>query len=45
MKKFILKSKDEYSDYRKHKTVDDKLFLWSFSDGFWESIKRIKKEI
>ena len=43
MKNFILKSKDEYSDYRKHKTVDDKLFLWSFSDGFWESIKRIKK--
>ena len=37
--KFILKSKDEYSDYRKHKTVDDKLFLWSFSDLILKSIK------
>lgn len=43
MKEFILKVKEEYKNNRKLKSKDDTLFLYSYHDGYWEDIKKIKK--
>lgn len=43
MKEFFIKSKESYDENKKCKDVKDKMTLWSYSDGFWEDLKRINK--
>lgn len=43
MKKFILDVKEEYKNNKKIKNKNESLFLYSYSEGYWEDIKRIKK--
>ncbi len=41
MKDFFLKCKESYIENKRLKNVRDKMTLWSYSDGFWEDIKRM----
>lgn len=41
MKDFFLKCKESYIENKRLKNIKDKMTLWSYSDGFWEDIKRI----
>jgi len=43
MKKFITEAKDKYRENKLIKSSDDKIFLWSYSGGYWEHIKKINK--
>ena len=42
-KEFIQESKEKYNENRKLKNNEDNIFLWSYSDGFWDNIKKIRK--
>ena len=42
-KDFIQECKEKYHENRKLKNNNDNIFLWSYSDGFWDNIKKIKK--
>lgn len=41
MKDFFIESTKKYKDNKKAKSTDEKLILWSYSDGFWENVKRV----
>ena len=43
MKKFIIEAKEKFDENKRFKTTKDKLILWSYSDCYWEDIKRINK--
>ena len=43
MKEFFLESKEKYDENRRCKSSSGKMKLWSYSNGFWEEIKRINK--
>ncbi len=43
MKEFILNVKEAFRDHRKLKNKSDTLSLYSYSDGFWEDVKKIKR--
>ena len=43
MKKFIKDSIEKYKDNKKLKNTNDKIFLWSYSEGYWDNIKKIRK--
>ena len=42
-KDFIQECKEKYHENRKLKNNQDNIFLWSFCDGYWDNIKKIKK--
>lgn len=41
MKDFFIESTKKYKDNKKAESKDEKLILWSYSDGFWENVKRV----
>ena len=43
MKKFIKESIQKYKENKKLKNTNDKIFLWSYCDGYWDNIKKIRK--
>ena len=43
MKKFIKESIDKYKENKRLKNTDDKIFLWSYCEGYWDNIKKIRK--
>ena len=43
MKDFFIKSKESYDENKRCKTVKDKMNLWSYSDNYWDNIKRINQ--
>ena len=43
IKKLILESKEKFKENRRFKHSDEKLTLWSYSSGYWDDIKRIRK--
>lgn len=43
IKQFLLECKKKFSEHKKGKNKKDKMILWSYSDGFWEDIKKINK--
>ena len=43
IKKFIIEAKEKFDENKRFKTTKDKLILWSYSDGYWDDIKRINK--
>ena len=43
IKKLILESKEKFTESRRFKNSDEKLTLWSYSSGYWDDIKRIRK--
>ena len=43
MKEFFISCKKKYDDNKRCKNAEGKMILWSYSDGFWEDIKRINK--
>ncbi len=43
IKKLILESKEKFMENRRYKNSDEKLTLWSYSSGYWDDIKRIRK--
>ena len=43
IKKFIIEAKEKFDENKRFKTTKDKLILWSYSDCYWDDIKRINK--
>lgn len=43
IKKLLLEAREKYDENKRYKVQKDKLMLWSYSDGFWDDIKRIPK--
>ncbi len=43
MKKLLLEAREKYDENKRYKVQKDKLMLWSYSDNFWDDIKRINK--
>lgn len=43
MKKFIINIKEAYKDNKRLKNTKEKIFLWSYCDGYWDNIKKINK--
>ena len=43
MKELVLDVKEAYKDNKKLKNKADTIFLYSYNDGYWEDIKKIKK--
>ena len=41
MKDFFKECKDKYIENKKTKSVSEKMILWSYTDGFWDDVKRI----
>ncbi len=41
MKEFFKECKDKYIENKKTKNVSEKMILWSYTDGFWDDVKRI----
>jgi AAA+ superfamily predicted ATPase len=43
MKNFIINVKEAYKENKRLKNTNEKIFLWSYCDGFWDNIKKINK--
>jgi len=43
MKKFMLEAREKYDENKKFPVKKEKMMLWSYSDGFWDDLKRINK--
>ena len=41
MTDFFKDCSKKYKDNKKAKSIDEKLILWSYSDGYWENVKRV----
>ena len=45
MEQFIIKVKEAYRENKRLKNTEEKIFLWSYSEGYWDNIKKIRKKI
>lgn len=43
MEQFIIEVKKAYKENKRLKNTDEKIFLWSYSEGYWDNIKKIRK--
>ena len=43
IKKLILESKDKYDENKRLKNTNEKLFLYSYADNYWDNIKKVHK--
>ena len=45
IKKLILESKEKYDENKRMKNTNEKMFLYSYAENYWENIKKIYKRI
>ena len=43
IKKLILESKEKYDENKRMKSTNEKMFLYSYAENYWENIKKIYK--
>jgi len=43
IEQFIIEVKEAYKENKRMKNTNEKIFLWSYDDGYWDNIKKINK--